>query len=145
MRRIDEIIIHCSATPAGRDVRAKDIDAWHRARGFDGIGYHFVITDGGALERGRHISKTGAHAKGRNRHSIGVCYSGGLQPCGNGPQGPNAYQVRTLEVLCDVLLAMFPAAQIIGHRDTGALKDCPSFSVPRWCKDGSITEFQNRK
>jgi N-acetylmuramoyl-L-alanine amidase len=126
-------------------VRAADIDRWHRERGFNEIGYHFVISDGGAVERGRHISKVGAHAKGRNRHSIGICYAGGFQPYGNGPQGPNAYQVRTLEVLCECLLAMFPNAKIIGHRDTGALKDCPSFSVERWLRDGSITEFSNRK
>lgn len=77
MRRIDEIIVHCSATPRGRRVTAKDIDGWHRERGFRCIGYHYVIGLDGEVEE-RAESEAGAHCKGHNARSIGVCYVGGL-------------------------------------------------------------------
>ena len=56
MRKIDSIIIHCSATKVGQDFTAADIDRWHRERGFNGIGYHYVVCLDGRLERGRDIS-----------------------------------------------------------------------------------------
>ena len=74
MRKIDSIIIHCSATKVGQDFTAADIDRWHRERGFNGIGYHYVVCLDGRLERGRDISLAGAHCKGWNEHSIGICY-----------------------------------------------------------------------
>ena len=58
---IDSIIIHCSATRAGQDLRAKDIDRMHRARGFNQIGYNFVIDLDGTVENGRSLSIDGAH------------------------------------------------------------------------------------
>lgn len=78
MRTINQIIIHCTATPARRDVKADDIDRWHRARGFRGIGYHYVVYLDGTVVHGRNESVAGAHCKGFNAHSIGVCYVGGL-------------------------------------------------------------------
>ena len=74
----DTIIIHCSATRAGQDFTAADIDRWHRARGFRSIGYHFVIRLDGTIEPGRDVSLDGAHCTGWNRRSIGICYVGGL-------------------------------------------------------------------
>lgn len=137
MRRIDELIIHCSATDAGRHFTAKDIDRWHRARGFDGIGYHYVTLISGLVEAGRPLKKIGAHAKGRNRHSIGLCYIGGIEDRGR-PKGPNAKQAESLRKQCEFLLLRFPNAKIIGHRDTGARKACPSFEVSHWWKTGEI-------
>ena len=64
MRKIDSIIIHCLATKVGQDFTAADIDRWHRERGFNGIGYHYVVCLDGRLERGRDISLAGAHCKG---------------------------------------------------------------------------------
>lgn len=64
MRTIDSIIIHCSATPCGKDFTAADIDRWHRQRSFNGIGYHFVIRLDGTIESGRPIGKPGAHCVG---------------------------------------------------------------------------------
>lgn len=66
MRTIDSIIIHCSATPCGKDFTAADIDRWHRQRSFNGIGYHFVIRLDGTIESGRPIGKPGAHCVGWN-------------------------------------------------------------------------------
>ena len=85
MTTIDAIIIHCSATKAGQDLRAKDIDRMHRARGFNQIGYNFVIDLDGTVESGRPLSIDGAHCNTKgfsglsyNKHSIGICYIGGL-------------------------------------------------------------------
>lgn len=85
METIDSIIIHCSATRAGQNLKAKDIDRMHRARNFDMIGYHFVIDLDGTIEKGRPLSMIGAHCNTKgssgmsyNKHSIGVCYIGGL-------------------------------------------------------------------
>ncbi len=78
MRKIKEIIIHCSATREGRNYTVADIDRWHRERGFFCIGYHFVIYRDGSIHVGRSVEEVGAHCKGHNTVSIGVCYIGGL-------------------------------------------------------------------
>ena len=77
MRTIKEIIIHCADTPEGRDDKAADIDRWHKQRGFDRIGYHYVIDLDGTIEAGRDPDCIGAHCKGHNTNSIGICYIGG--------------------------------------------------------------------
>lgn len=74
----DTIIIHCSATRAGQDFTAADIDRWHRQRGFRSIGYHFVVRLDGTVEPGRDVALDGAHCTGWNHRSIGICYIGGL-------------------------------------------------------------------
>lgn len=76
MRRITEIIVHCSATREGKYFTAEDIDRWHKAQGFACIGYHFVVRTDGRIEMGRSIERVGAHCKGHNGTSIGVCYVG---------------------------------------------------------------------
>ena len=68
MRRIDQIIVHCTATPAGRETSVDEIRRWHLERGFSDIGYHFVIGLDGCIEDGRPLVKIGAHCKGKNRH-----------------------------------------------------------------------------
>lgn len=78
MRKIKEIIIHCSATKEGRNFTVADIDRWHRERGMRCIGYHFVIYRDGSIHVGRAIEEVGAHCKGHNSISIGICYIGGL-------------------------------------------------------------------
>ena len=82
MRNIDSIIVHCSATKAGQDFTAADIDCWHRERGFNGIGYHYVIRLDGKLEKGRDVSLAGAHCRGWNERSVGICYIGGVDENG---------------------------------------------------------------
>ena len=82
MRKITEIIVHCTATPAGLPVTVEQIDAYHRSLGWAGIGYHYLIDLKGQIHKGRDIRRPGAHCRGHNAHSIGVAYVGGLSPDG---------------------------------------------------------------
>jgi N-acetylmuramoyl-L-alanine amidase len=128
MRSIDKIIIHCSATPAGRDVHAADIDLWHRRRGFRAIGYHYVVDLDGSIEQGRPEAEIGAHCRGYNAHSIGVCYVGGLDANGHPTDTRTPNQRRALRQLVAELRRRYPAATIHGHNQFAA-KDCPCFNV----------------
>lgn len=78
MRTITFIIIHCSAIPPYQDSSAETITRWHIARGFKTIGYHYVIRRDGTIENGRPLEQVGAHCQNHNKHSIGICYEGGL-------------------------------------------------------------------
>ena len=78
MRKINEIIIHCSATTEGRHFTVEDVRRWHKDRGFADVGYHYLIYLDGSVHAGRPITQVGAHCLGHNAHSIGVCYIGGL-------------------------------------------------------------------
>lgn len=82
MRTINLIVIHCSATREDKDFTEYDLDVCHRRRGFNGAGYHFYIRKNGDIKSTRPIEKVGAHAKGFNRESIGICYEGGLDSKG---------------------------------------------------------------
>ena len=126
MRKITEIIIHCSATIEGKDYTVADIDRWHRARGFRKIGYHYVIYRDGSIHAGRPISETGAHCAGHNAHSIGICYIGGLAKDGRTPKDTRTPKQR--EAMRS-LKQKFPEASIHGHREF-APKACPCFRVP---------------
>ena len=139
MRRedIDAIVIHCSATRAGQDVRAADIDKWHKERGFAMIGYNYVIDLDGTVEVGRPLSRDGAHCNtagtsGRsyNRHSIGICYVGGLDKNGKPADTRTLEQKRALRDLVYKLMDAYPnIVEVIGHRDAS----------PDRNKDGRIT------
>lgn len=83
MRKITLIIIHCSATPEGRNLDFETCRHDHiHHRGFKDIGYHFYITRDGGIHRGRSLERIGAHCKNHNRHSVGICYEGGLSASG---------------------------------------------------------------
>ena len=131
MRRIDAIVIHCSATPEGKNFRARDIDAWHRQRGFKKIGYHYVIDLDGTIEKGRDESEVGAHVAGYNSHTIGICYIGGLAKDGKTPKDTRTIQQKeSMMRLIMQLLCKYPNADIKGHRDFPKVaKACPSFDV----------------
>lgn len=143
MRKIDTIIIHGSATTEGRDFRASDIDRWHREQGFKMIGYHYVIDLDGDVEEGRPLSMTGAHCKGWNDRSIGICYIGGLAKDGTPKDTRTITQKIAMAELVAKLLDEFPTiTQLIGHRDTSPdlngdgtispnewIKACPCFDV----------------
>ena len=73
MRTINEIIVHCTATPEGKDYTVDDITRWHKERGSKTIGYHYVVYRDGSVHEGRPLAEVGAHCKGHNAHSIGVC------------------------------------------------------------------------
>lgn len=130
MRRINYIIIHCSATKAGQDFRAKDIDRWHRERGWDGIGYHKVVDLDGTIEPGRSEAKPGAHCKGHNSDSIGICYIGGLDKNGKPADTRTELQKAALAGLVADYKRRFPNAKVVGHRDMPNVhKACPCFNA----------------
>lgn len=128
-RRINEIIVHCSATREGRDYTVADITKWHKQRGFNDIGYHYVIYRDGSLHNGRDVNLVGAHCTNHNAHSIGVCYIGGCKTDGTSPKDTrtDAQKAALLSLLKD-LRKKYPYAKIHGHRDF-ANKACPSFDA----------------
>lgn len=131
MRKITEIIVHCSATPAGKDFGVADIDRWHRARGFRRIGYHYVVRLDGSVEPGRPESEQGAHCLGHNARSIGVCYIGGLASDGRTPRDTRTpAQKESLARLIADLRRRHPGATVHGHREFAA-KACPCFDAAR--------------
>lgn len=131
MRKITDIIVHCSATPEGKPFNVADIDRWHRQRGFAQIGYHYVIYLDGSVHTGRPIATIGAHCAGHNANSIGVCYIGGLSADGKRPKDTRTdAQKQSLIALLRQLRAQFPNAVIHGHRDFAA-KACPSFDATK--------------
>ncbi|MDR2725556.1 MAG: N-acetylmuramoyl-L-alanine amidase [Candidatus Adiutrix sp.] len=133
MRPITALVIHCSATRPGEDIGAEEIDAWHRARGFDCLGYHFVIRRDGTIEPGRPPARAGAHAAGHNEASLGLCLVGGLSEAGRAENNFGPPQWAALKGLLIDLKEAFPGADILGHRDLpGVIKQCPSFDARAW-------------
>lgn len=128
-RYINEIIVHCTATPAGKDYTVDDIRRWHLQRGFSDIGYHYVVYRDGTVHEGRSVDIAGAHCEGHNTRSIGVCYVGGVQRNGKTPSDTrtNAQRAAMLNLLFELREA-YPNAKIHGHRDYAA-KACPSFDA----------------
>lgn len=127
-RKIDKVIIHCSATPEGRHVTAETIRQWHLDRGWSDIGYHFVIYLDGTVVTGRPLEIAGAHTKGYNKTSIGVCYVGGVDSSMNTKDTRTDAQKESLRNLIEDLLFEYPDATLHGHNEF-ATKDCPSFIV----------------
>ena len=128
------IVVHCAATSPSMDIGAKEIDRWHRQRGWLGIGYHFVIRRNGTVEEGRHIDKAGAHAVNYNNKSVGVCLVGGVKEDKKTPEANfTNEQYKALVALLKRLKEKYPSAKIIGHNEIAA-KACPSFNVQSWLK-----------
>lgn len=130
MRSITLLVIHCSATPEGRSL---DVEACRRDhiahRGFKDIGYHYYITRNGKVHPGRPPEQVGAHCKGHNRHSLGICYEGGLDAAGNPKDTRTPAQRDSLLALLGELKRRFPGALIVGHRDLDPTKACPCFDA----------------
>lgn len=157
MRSINLIVIHCSASPNGRPVTIETIDAWHAKRGFKRdprligynmpqlkhIGYHFVVHHNGNVLIGRGLREIGAHVRGHNARSIGVCMIG--------TDKFSVAQWDSLRGNVSGLLKQFPGARVCGHRDLSPdidgdgtvepnewLKTCPGFSVSAWMARGMV-------
>lgn len=146
---IDAIVIHCSATREGVDVRASDIDKWHKERGWSMIGYNYVIDLDGTVEVGRPLSMSGAHCadkgfsgKSYNLHSIGICYVGGLDKNGHSKDTRTDAQKLSMHKLVMELIEKYPITDVLGHRDASPdkngdgvitknewVKTCPCFDV----------------
>ncbi len=131
MRKINRIIIHCSATPEGKDYTVQQIDQWHRQRSFRCIGYHFIIYRDGTVHEGRPIEEIGAHTSGCNANSIGICYIGGCAADGKTPKDTRteAQRAALIRLVAD-LKTRYPRATVHGHNEF-ANKACPSFNVQK--------------
>lgn len=110
MRTINLLVIHCSATRADRDFTEDDLEVCHRRRGFNGTGYHFYIRKNGDIKTTREIERIGAHAKGHNQNSIGICYEGGLDCHGHPADTRTEWQVHSMHVLFLRSCVIIPAA-----------------------------------
>lgn len=134
-RTIDEIIVHCSATPEGSSFTVEDIRRWHKLQGWSDIGYHYVIYLDGSIHSGRDVDIVGAHCTGHNQHSIGVCYIGGVSKDNKTPKDTRteAQKAALLSLLVD-LKKLYPDAEIHSHRDY-ANKACPSFDATKEYKN----------
>lgn len=145
-KKTDMIVIHCSATPASRNIGAAEINMWHKDKGWSGCGYHIVIRRDGFAEShvdgypARPIKDIGAHAEGFNSHSIGICLVGGVNAGGAPEANFTDAQYNTLQALIESFKAIYPSiSKVVGHRDLpGVHKACPSFDVAEWMASLSI-------
>lgn len=130
-RNITRIVVHCTATPLGRYHTVFDIDEWHKKRGFDGIGYHYLVGVSGEVTQGRSIHSKGAHAKGYNKNSLAIVLAGGTNDKLIATEKAfTADQFLFLESFLKELQIMYPNAEIVGHRELpGVNKACPCFEV----------------
>ena len=129
------IILHCSATRAGQRYTFRQCRQDHRARGYKDIGYHYYVTCDGQVHEGRPLWQQGAHCLGHNRHSIGVCYEGGLDLLGRPADTRTPAQRQSLRALLTHLHGLFPQALILGHRDLSPDLDGNGRIEPReWVK-----------
>jgi N-acetylmuramoyl-L-alanine amidase len=151
-RKIDLIVVHCSATTPSMNWGVDDIRLLHkRVNGWSDVGYHYVIKRDGQLQFGRSLEKAGAHVRGHNRNSIGICLVGGINFKGRAENNYTVHQWKTLEHQLRVLRDRFPKTRICGHRDLSPdlnndgtisanewVKQCPCFDVAKWCKSVDI-------
>ncbi len=132
MRTVTLIIIHCSATPEGRNLDFEACRTDHiRHRGFRDIGYHYYVTRDGIIHQGRPVEQVGAHCRNHNRHSVGICYEGGLAADGTPQDTRTRAQKHSLRALVRVLRSRFPRALVVGHLDLNPQKACPCFDAAR--------------
>ena len=129
MRVIRLIIIHCSAVRPWQVSGLQDIDRWHRQKGWNGCGYHYVVRRDGTIETGRPLEMVGAHCVHHNQHSIGVCYEGGLDADGLTADTRTKIQKVAMRQLLEKLHEQFPKAIIAGHNVFDPTKDCPCFDA----------------
>lgn len=155
MRPIDTIVIHCSATKEGVDLDVNDIRKMHLKRGFNDVGYHFVITLDGKVQKGRPLSVIGAHAFKFNKTSIGICYIGGLSKMGVPKDTRTQEQLIALaDLLRDLIQEVGTIKKIVGHRDLSPdlngdgeidewewVKVCPCFDVDEFIEYLGIKEM----
>lgn len=145
---VEFICIHYTATVVGGPpINMAIIDSWHRQRGYKEAGYHFLIRLDGSIEAGREIRpdgsfEQGAHSRGENAESIGVCYEGGLLP-GDANKGVDTRtdaQKAAMVQLLTRLTKLYPKAKVEGHRDMpGAATQCPGFDAAAWWASAKVS------
>lgn len=144
------IVVHCAATQPKPEYDRRTIDQFHRSQ-FLCIGYHFVIKTDGTIQEGRPLDTVGAHVKGYNNESVGICLIGGIDKKGNSCNNFTDEQFKALRELIVYLLSVYPDAKVQGHRDfPNVAKDCPCFDVKEWFGkypkyvryDGTIPKYE---
>ena len=137
--KTDMIVIHCSATPETMDIGVDKIREWHvKERGWDDVGYHYVITRDGTIQPARSEEYMGAHAVAVNDRSLGLCLIGGSNKSGDWENNFTHEQFTTLKALLLSLQKRHTIKSIIGHYEVDKRKKCPSFNVPEWLKKERI-------
>lgn len=130
MRSITHLVVHCSATPEGRDIDIETIRGWHKGQGWRDVGYHYVIKLDGTVQKGRADSDVGSHVAGHNSTTIGICYVGGCDKAMKPKDTRTVAQKAALKKLLIDLKLKYPKAKIQGHRDFPKVaKACPSFDA----------------
>lgn len=131
------IIIHCSATREGQDIKAKTIKQWHLQRGFADIGYHYIIDLDGTIEKGRDESLVGAHCVGKNAISIGICYIGGCDKNLKPKDTRTDAQKKAMKTLVHQLMEKYniPLNNVYGHYQFCSYKECPSVKIEQLRED----------
>lgn len=131
-RTIDYLVIHCTATKEGYPFNAKDIDRWHKSKGWKGIGYNYVIKLDGTIELGRDVNEVPAHVEGHNSNSIGIVYVGGFDDNMTPKDTRTPQQKEAMKYLVGELKKVYRNAEVLGHRDfPNVKKACPSFEVKK--------------
>lgn len=135
MRLITLLIIHCSAVMPFQTSSVEQINEWHLARGWkNGVGYHYIIRRDGNIEKGRPDEMVGAHCLNHNKHSIGICYEGGLDANGNPADTRTDAQKKSMRSLLVELKKKHPNALIVSH-NVFSNKACPCFDAAKEYKD----------
>ena len=129
MRSITLIIVHCDGIRPNEHNTIKEIDEYHKSRGWKGVGYHFFVQRDGTIEVGRELWEVGAHCVNHNKYSIGICYEGGLNSAGEAADTRTPEQKKALRELIERMHSLFPKAVIVGHRDLNPEKECPCFNA----------------
>lgn len=143
MRQITQLVVHCTATPEGREVTVADIDRWHRELGWRCIGYHWVVYLDGSIHAGRPEEQQGAHVAGHNVNSIGIVYVGGVDLQNKAKDTRTEAQKRALADKLHEMLLRYPGCEVLGHRDfPNVHKDCPCFDVKSWWASVQQIQFE---
>lgn len=137
MRKIQEIIIHCTATRPDAICTVETIRRYHRSLGWCDIGYHYVIYPDGSVHLGRPVEEPGAHTVGHNAYSIGIAYVGGLDADGSPADTRTPNQRIVLLQLVKDLMEEYSITSIHGHNEFAA-KACPCFDVRQWRKENNL-------
>ena len=137
--KTDTIVIHCTQTPKDMDIDVAKVTEWHTQRGFDTIGYHYLIKRDGTLEKGRDESMVGSHARAVNGTSLGICLIGGSNKSGDWENNFNDEQFETLLSIVKELKDKYNINKVIGHYEVDDVKKCPSFDVKEWLDKHGIS------
>lgn len=127
-RVINEIIVHCTDTKVTQNFDISDVRQWHISRGFNDVGYHYYIKLDGTVQLGRALKVAGAHCKGHNSHSIGICFEGGLNADGTKWDGPLEAQIESFFIVFDYIDALIPNIKVSNHYEYST-KTCPNFNI----------------